>query len=119
MPVDGTILLSGFLLFLPYARAMLLGEAVPNTKQFYQRRIMRIVPSYYFVTLALLFAVALPWHLYYNSSDMVRDVVMHLTFTQTFNPATLYCNPHRGGFLDHCNRDAGVFDLPRCWRGGR
>ena len=48
MPVDGTILLSGFLLFLPYARAMLLGEAVPNTKQFYQRRIMRIVPSYYF-----------------------------------------------------------------------
>ena len=84
MPVDGTILLSGFLLFLPYARAMLLGEAVPNTKQFYQRRIMRIVPSYYFVTLALLFAVALPWHLYYNSSDMVRDVVMHLPFTQTF-----------------------------------
>lgn len=93
MPVDGTILLSGFLLFLPYARAMLLGEAVPNTKQFYQRRIMRIVPSYYFVTLALLFAVALPWHLYYNSSDMVRDVVMHLTFTQTFNPATYIATP--------------------------
>ena len=93
MPVDGTILLSGFLLFLPYARAMLLGEAVPNTKQFYQRRIMRIVPSYYFVTLALLFAVALPWHLYHNSSDMVRDVVMHLTFTQTFNPATYIATP--------------------------
>lgn len=93
MPVDGTILLSGFLLFLPYARAMLLGEAVPNTKQFYQRRIIRIVPSYYFVTLALLFAVALPWHLYYNSSDMVRDVVMHLTFTQTFNPATYIATP--------------------------
>ena len=72
---------------------MLLGEAVPNTKQFYQRRIMRIVPSYYFVTLALLFAVALPWHLYYNSSDMVRDVVMHLTFTQTFNPATYIATP--------------------------
>lgn len=34
MPVDGTILLSGFLLFLPYARAMLLGEAVPNTNSF-------------------------------------------------------------------------------------
>jgi len=93
MPVDGTILLSGFLLFLPYARAMLLEEAVPNTKQFYQRRIMRIVPSYYFVTLALLFAVALPWHLYHNSSDMVRDVVMHLTFTQTFNPATYIATP--------------------------
>ncbi len=47
----------------------------------------------------------------YNSSDMVRDVVMHLTFTQTFNPATYIANPHRG-FLDHCNECAGVFDLP-------
>ena len=28
MPVDGTILLSGFLLFLPYARTMMLGERV-------------------------------------------------------------------------------------------
>lgn len=45
MPVDGTILLSGFLLFLPYARAMLLGEAVPNTKQFYQRRIYALCPA--------------------------------------------------------------------------
>ena len=37
--------------------------------------------------------MALPWHLYYNSSDMVRDVVMHLTFTQTFNPATYIATP--------------------------
>ena len=93
MPVDGTILLSGFLLFLPYARAMQLGEKVPDTKAFYRRRIMRIVPSYYFVTLVMLFAAALPWKLYYTSSDMVRDILMHLTFTQTFNPATYVGTP--------------------------
>lgn len=109
MPVDGTILLSGFLLFLPMP-VPCCWEAVPNTKQFYQRRIMRIVPSYYFVTLALLFAVALPWHLYYNSSDMVRDVVMHLTLPRRLiRPPIL--QPHRVA-SDHCNRDAGVFDLP-------
>jgi peptidoglycan/LPS O-acetylase OafA/YrhL len=83
MPVDGTILLSGFLLFLPYARTMMLGERVPDTKAFYQRRIMRIVPSYYFLTLLMLVAVAIPYNLYGRTSEAVRDVLMHLTFTQT------------------------------------
>ena len=35
VPVDGTILLSGFLLFLPHARSMLLGEKIPDTREFY------------------------------------------------------------------------------------
>ena len=30
MPVDGTILLSAFLLFLPYARAMFEGDPIPD-----------------------------------------------------------------------------------------
>lgn len=60
VPVDGTILLSGFLLFLPHARSMVLGEPVPELRTFYQKRVMRIVPSYYFVTFLILFAVALP-----------------------------------------------------------
>ena len=38
MPVDGTILLSGFLLFLPYARSIVLGENVPDRRWFYRRR---------------------------------------------------------------------------------
>ena len=93
MPVDGTILLSGFLLFLPYARTMMLGERVPDTKAFYQRRIMRIVPSYYFLTLLMLVAVAIPYNLYGRTSEAVRDVLMHLTFTQTFNYATYIATP--------------------------
>ena len=84
VPVDGTILLSGFLLFLPYARVMLLDEPMPSIRQFYERRIMRIVPSYYFVTLLTLFAVALPWGLYRSNDVLVRDLAAHLTFTKTF-----------------------------------
>lgn len=84
MPVDGTILLSAFLLFLPYARSMFEGERVPDRRTFYQRRVMRIVPSYYFVTLLMLFAVAIPWGLYYRPQSMVKDLFAHFTFTLTF-----------------------------------
>ncbi len=93
VPVDGTILLSGFLLFLPHARSMLLGEAVPETRAFYQKRVMRIVPSYVFVTLLMLFAVAIPYNLYTTPAAMWKDVLMHLTFTQTFDFATYIATP--------------------------
>ena len=94
VPVDGTILLSGFLLFLPHARSMLLGEKIPDTREFYQKRIMRIVPSYVFVTLLMLFAVAIPYDLYYGDlGAMLKDVFMHLTFTQTFDFATYIATP--------------------------
>lgn len=46
--------LSGFLLFLPYARAMLAEVAWPSAWQFYRRRMLRILPAYYFVLLVLL-----------------------------------------------------------------
>ena len=93
VPVDGTILLSGFLLFLPHARAMILGERIPDTREFYQKRIMRIVPSYVFVTLLMLFAVAIPYGQYYTPSAMWKDVIMHLTFTQTFDFSTYIATP--------------------------
>lgn len=94
VPVDGTILLSGFLLFLPHARSMLLGEPVPDARTFYQRRVMRIVPSYVFVTLLMLFAVAIPYDLYRgNAASLWKDVLMHLTFTQTFDFATYIATP--------------------------
>ena len=44
--VDGMILLSGFLLYLPYARQTLEGTPVPKTGRFYLNRLLRIVPSY-------------------------------------------------------------------------
>lgn len=94
VPVDGTILLSGFLLFLPHARAMLLGEPIPRTRTFYQRRVMRIVPCYVITTLVMLFAVAIPYDSYHgNLSALWKDVLMHLTFTQTFSYATYIATP--------------------------
>ena len=93
VPVDGTILLSGFLLFLPHARAMLLGGPVPEVRAFYQKRVMRIVPSYYFITLMMLFAVAIPYGLYWNGDAMWNDVWRHLTLTQTFDYASYISTP--------------------------
>lgn len=39
--------LSGFLLFLPYARAMLTSRALPSATNFYRRRALRILPAYW------------------------------------------------------------------------
>ena len=82
--VDGTVLLSSFLLFLPYARAMRGGLPAPDTRDFYYRRVRRILPGYYFITLAVLFLVALPWKLYDSPQFLVKDVATHLTFTFPF-----------------------------------
>ncbi len=93
MPVDGTILLSGFLLFLPYARHMVQGEPYPSWRGFYRKRIARIVPAYYAFLLLMLFAVALPWGLYRNASFLWRDVITHFTFTFTFRADTYMATP--------------------------
>ncbi|HEX8981130.1 MAG TPA: acyltransferase [Ktedonobacterales bacterium] len=39
--------LSGFLLFMPYARAMLAGRPLPSARRFFQRRALRILPAYW------------------------------------------------------------------------
>ena len=39
--------LSGFLLFLPYARTLLIGTRRPSSRRFYKRRLLRILPAYY------------------------------------------------------------------------
>ncbi|GAC1457161.1 MAG: acyltransferase [Ktedonobacterales bacterium] len=51
--------LSGFLLFLPYARAMLRGLPLPSTRLFYRRRALRILPAYW-VCMAVLVSTQLP-----------------------------------------------------------
>jgi len=49
--------LSGFLLFLPFARALLFEKTWPSVRQFYLRRVFRIIPAYYLslILIVLLF----------------------------------------------------------------
>ena len=91
--VDGTVLLSCFLLFLPWARAMADGTPAPETKDFYYRRFRRVVPGYYFITLTVLLAIALPWELYDSPQFLVKDLATHLTFTFTFFYDTYVATP--------------------------
>ena len=91
--VDGMILLSGFLLYLPYARALREGTAAPTVKRFYFNRVVRIVPSYLFAVLTALFAIAIPQHLYHSGAAMTRDVLSHFTFTFLFWPDTYIYTP--------------------------
>ncbi|MCQ2457168.1 MAG: acyltransferase [Clostridia bacterium] len=91
--VDGTVLLSAFLLFLPYARVMLHGGTVPDTRDFYRRRACRILPSWYFIILLFFFAMCLPWHLYTSPQFMVKDLATHFTFTFNFWADTYISTP--------------------------
>ena len=45
MWVDGLILLSGFLCYLPYAAAAESGRPLPNILPFYRKRFWRVMPS--------------------------------------------------------------------------
>ncbi len=49
--------LSGFLLFRPFAKALLFQDAWPSIRQFYVRRVFRILPAYYLslILIVLLF----------------------------------------------------------------
>ncbi len=54
--------LSGFLLFLPYAHALLFDQPWPSMRRFYLRRALRIIPGYYF-SLLLIVLLAHPEYL--------------------------------------------------------
>ena len=91
--VDGTVLLSSFLLFLPYAKAMREHLPAPDTRDFYFRRARRVLPAYYFIIQAVLFIVAIPWKLYDSPQFLVKDLATHLTFTFTFFRDTYISTP--------------------------
>lgn len=78
MWVDGLMLLSGFLLFLPYAD----NQKKPPVLAFYQRRLIRILPSYLLCILPL-FVLACAKGTYASALDAGKDLMAHLTFTHT------------------------------------
>lgn len=94
--VDVMLVLSGFLLALPHARARRNGLAAPGAKDFYLRRFWRIVPSYLLGVLAVFFLYALPNGLYANPGDALKDLLAHLTFTHNLFPDLLGSTPLLG-----------------------
>lgn len=66
--------LSGFLLFLPYARALLTARPLPSALRFYRRRALRIFPAYW-VCLVLLALLPAATH---KTAAWLPDLATHL-----------------------------------------
>ena len=81
--VDGMLLLSGFLLYLPHARAAVYGTPVDTVKSFYRKRFVRIVPSY-LASVLILFVLAISSGTYQSAAEGITDILAHLSFTFTF-----------------------------------
>ena len=76
--------LSGFLLFLPYAQALLFAQPWPSTRRFYLRRALRIIPGYYF---SLLLMVLLA-HQEYLQPQRWNQLVLFTLFLMDSTRAT-------------------------------
>ncbi len=87
--VDMMILLSGFCLFLPYAREMVYGTKSPVAKEFYIKRIARIMPSYYTSVFICLLFFALPLGEYATRQFMIKDIATHIFFANNLWADTL------------------------------
>jgi len=82
--VDMLILLSAFLNFLPFARAIRAGGELPDTVTFYKKRFVRIVPSYMFCV-AVFFLLAVVEGAYTGSLFWAKDLFHAVTFTSFMN----------------------------------
>jgi len=75
--------LSGFLLFLPFARRLLLDGPTPPLWPFYKRRLLRILPAYY---VALVFV----WAVFERDTivDPVKQFVSHALLIHNYSTET-------------------------------
>lgn len=96
MLVDSLLLLSGFLLALPYARHSAGRGDYPRTLDFYRRRALRILPSYLACILPVFLFRALPGGLYSSPGFALKDLLGHLTFTHDWSRQLLYFTPLNG-----------------------
>src|SRR6266702_4719673 len=76
--------LSGFLLFMPFAKALLFDTPWPLARVFYLRSVLRIMPGYY----VSLFLLILFMHPEYLQRDHLKDLLLFLTFFMDSSPRT-------------------------------
>lgn len=79
-------ILSGFLLFLPYARALLFTKEWPSARRFYLKRLLRIWPAYY----VALFLMILLWNREYFQPQHLLDLGLFLTFFMDSSLSTFH-----------------------------
>ncbi|MEZ5383033.1 MAG: acyltransferase [Microthrixaceae bacterium] len=71
--------LSGFVIYRPFARAHADGRPVPEAVPFWWRRLLRVLPAYWFALFGL-------WALGLNSFDSPAEVLSQATLTHVFSP---------------------------------
>lgn len=87
--VEALIIVSAVVNFLPYARSIVFGEKWPDTRSFYKRRAIRIIPSY-LLCVFIMFTSGVISGAYATHGGIrfaVKDLLSHLTFTSTFFPS--------------------------------
>ena len=82
--VEMFILLSAIVNFLPYARSIVFGEPWPDTRTFYTKRAIRIIPSYLLCVLIMFIGALIGKSYGDDHLFMVKDLITHLTCTSTF-----------------------------------
>ncbi len=93
--VEMMILLSSFCLFLPYARSMIYHDDIPNTKTFYHKRIIRILPSYLLsMVIAIIFLIISNKNI--SMSFFFKDTLTHLFFVHNLFLDTLLSTNYIG-----------------------
>jgi peptidoglycan/LPS O-acetylase OafA/YrhL/O-antigen/teichoic acid export membrane protein len=87
--------LSGFLLYLPFASAIIRGEPVPSVGRYMRNRALRILPAYWVILLlvALVLQSALVWdhgdHARVAAIDDPSLLIRNLLLVQTYDPHTI------------------------------
>jgi peptidoglycan/LPS O-acetylase OafA/YrhL len=76
--------LSGFLLFMPFAKALLFESHWPSVHLFYVRRMLRILPGYYLS----LFVIILLFQPQYLQADHRHQLLLFLTFFMDSSSST-------------------------------
>src|SRR5436305_7298022 len=76
--------LSGFLLFRPFAKALIFEKKWPSVRQYYVRRIFRIIPAYY----ASLILIVLLFQRQYLQPQHWQELGLFFTFFMDSSQAT-------------------------------